>query len=84
MVGSEDLLCALVAFGRGNIQDFVARSRDVTDTTTYLVVERSLELTRVTSYTTKDLVTFEKKVPIRYQPIQVSQHGNQQGESYLD
>ena len=84
MVGSEDLLCALVAFGRRNIQDFVARSRDVRDTTTYLLVEGAVELTRVTSYTTKDLVTFEKKVPIRYQPIQVSQYDNQQGESYLD
>ena len=68
-----------MAFGRGNIQDFVARSRDVRDTTTYLVVERSLELTRVTSHTTKDLVTFQKKVPLRYQPGQVSRHDNQQG-----
>jgi len=84
MVGSEELLCALVAFGRRNIQDFIARSRDASDTTTYLVVERSLELSRVTSYTTKDLVTFEKKVPLRYQPGQVSQYDNQKGESYLD
>ena len=78
MVGSEDLLCALVAFGRTNIQDYISRSRDMRDTATYLMVERSLELTRVTSYTTKNLVTFEKKVPLRYQPIQVSQHGDQQ------
>jgi len=79
MVGSEDLLCALVAFGRRNIQDFIARSRDVSDTTTYLLVERVVELSRVTSYTTKDFVTFEKKVPLRYQPGQVSRHDNQQG-----
>ena len=55
MVGSEDLLCSLVAFGRRNIQDFIARSRDVSDTTTYLLVERVVELSRVTSYTTKEL-----------------------------
>ena len=79
MVGSEDLLCALVAFGRTNIQDFFARSRDASDTTTYFLVERVVELSRVTSYTTKDLVTFEKKVPIRYQPGQVSRHDYQQG-----
>ena len=78
MVGSEDLLCALVAFGRTNIQDYISRSRDMRDTTTYLMVERSLELTRITPYTTKDLVTFEKKVTLRYQPNQVSQHGDQQ------
>jgi len=71
MVGSEDLLCSLVAFGRTNIQDFIARSRDMRDTTTYLLVERALELNRVVSYTTKDLVTFEKKVTLRYQPDQV-------------
>ena len=77
MVGNEDLLCALVAFGRTNIQDFIARSGDVRDATTYLLVERSLELARVTSYTTKDLVTFEKKVAFQYRPNQVSKHRNQ-------
>jgi len=35
------------------------------------LVERALELNRVVSYTTKDLVTFEKKVTLRYQPDQV-------------
>jgi hypothetical protein len=74
MVGSEDLLCFLVAFGRTNIQDFIVRSSDMRDTTTYLLVERALELNRVVSYTTKDLVTFEKKVPLRYQPDQVTNH----------
>ena len=69
MVGSEDLLCALITFGRSNIQDFVARSRDMRDPTTYLLVELNLDLARVTSYKTTDLVTFERKVVFRYQPI---------------
>ena len=77
MVGSEDLLCSLVAFGRSSIQDFIARSRDVRDTTTYLLVECGLELSRITSYTTKDLVTFEKKVTLRYQPDQATDHEEQ-------
>ena len=70
MIGSEDLLCALITFGRSNIQDFVARSRDMRDPTTYLLVELNLELARVTSYKTTDLVTFERKVVFRYQPNQ--------------
>jgi len=77
MVASEDLLCGLVAFGRTNMQDFVARSKDMRDTTTYLLVERALELNRVVSYTTKDLVTFEKKDALRYQPDQVTDHEEQ-------
>ena len=77
MVASEDLLCGLVAFGRTNMQDFVARSTDMRDTTTYLLVERALELNRVVSYTTKDLVTFEKKVAFRYQPDQATDHEEQ-------
>jgi hypothetical protein len=47
------------------------------DTTTYLLVERALELNRVVSYTTKDLVTFEKKVAFRYQPNQATDHKEQ-------
>jgi hypothetical protein len=77
MVGSEDLLCSLVAFGRTNTQEFIARSTDMRDTTTYLLVERALELNRVVSYTTKDLVTFEKKVAFRYQPDQATDHEEQ-------
>ena len=61
MVGSEELLCALMTFGRSNLQDFVARSRDLSDASTYLRAELSLELARVTSFKTSNLVTFEKK-----------------------
>ena len=61
MVESEELMCALIAFGRRNVQDIVARSGDVSDATTYLLVELNLELARVTSFKTMDLVTFERK-----------------------
>ena len=61
MVVSEELMCALIAFGRRNVQDIVARSGDVSDATTYLLAELDLELDRVTSFKTMDLVTFERK-----------------------
>ena len=61
MVGSEDLLASLVKFGRGSLQEFVARSRNVSDATAYLLAELHFELSRVTSFKTKDLVTFERK-----------------------
>ena len=77
MVGSEELLCALVTFGRCNIQDFVARSIDTRDITTYLLVELNLELARVTSFKTNDLVTFERKGIFRYQPNQAENHDHQ-------
>ena len=66
MVGSEELMCALIAYGRANLQDILARSRDVNDATTYLLVELNLDLARVTSFKTMDLVTFERKEVFRY------------------
>lgn len=66
MVGSEELMCALMMFGRGNVQDLVARSRDVSDTRTYLLAELNFELARVTSFKTVDLVNFERKEVFRY------------------
>jgi hypothetical protein len=61
MVESGELMCAFITFGRRNLQDFVARSNDVSDVITYLLVERNLELARLTPFKTKDLVTFERK-----------------------
>jgi hypothetical protein len=61
MEGSEEFLCVLLAFGRSHLQDFVARSRNVSYVSTYLLAELNLELARVTSFMTMDLVTFERK-----------------------
>jgi hypothetical protein len=66
MVGSEELMCALITFGRGNVQDLVARSRDISDTRTYLLAELHFELARVTSFKTMDLVNFERRKVFRY------------------
>ncbi len=59
MVGSEELMCALITYGRRSLQGIVARSGDVSDATTYLLVELNLEIARVMSFKTMDLVTFE-------------------------
>ncbi len=61
MVESEELMCALMTFGRGSVQDLVARSSDVGDTRTYLLAELNFELARVTSFKTVDLMNFEKR-----------------------
>jgi len=66
MVGSEEFMCALITFGRGNVQDLVARSTDVGDTRTYLLAELNFELARVTSFKTVDLVNFERREVFRY------------------
>ena len=66
MVGSEELMCALMTFGRGSVQDLVARSSDVSDTRTYLLAELNFELARVTSFKTVDLMNFEKRDVFRY------------------
>ncbi len=62
---SEEFLCALIAFGRSNLQDLVARSRNVRDASAYLLAELNLELARVTSFKTVDSVTFERKEVFR-------------------
>jgi hypothetical protein len=77
MVGHEELLCALMTFGRRNLQDVVARSRDVRVTASYLSAELNLELARAISFKTTDLVTFQRKMTFRYQPNQISQHYSQ-------
>ncbi len=57
---SEQFLCALITFGRSNLQDLGARSRNVRDASAYLLAELNLELVRVTSFKTVDSVTFER------------------------
>ena len=78
MVEMEELTWALMTFGRNSLKDFVARSRDVGDATTYLLAELNLELARVTHFKTEDLTTFQRKRGFHYQPNQLSQHGDQQ------
>jgi len=61
MMKGEDLMLGLVCWGRGIVQDFVARSQDVTDVINYLHAERGMEIAKKISFVTKNQITFEKK-----------------------
>jgi hypothetical protein len=61
MMKGEDLMFGLVCWGRGIVQDFVARSQDVTDVINYLHAERGMEIAKKIAFVTTDTVTFERK-----------------------
>ena len=61
MMKGEDLMFGLVCWGRGIVQDFVARSQDVTDVINYLHAERGMEIAKKIAFVTTDNVTFERK-----------------------
>jgi hypothetical protein len=66
MVNAEELVCSLMMFGRGNIQGFVTRSKDVNDAVTYLQAEQGIELARATPFVTTNSLTFDRKKPFTY------------------
>ena len=61
MIRDEELLACFVCYGRAPVQDFVTRSRSIQDAIQYLQMERVLEVSRLTSFVTKDLKSFEKR-----------------------
>ena len=61
MLTGVELMQWIEQFGRWNVQEFVAKSRDMSDVLTYLVAERSLELAKVTPFVTADSVSFRKR-----------------------
>jgi hypothetical protein len=65
MVTAEELTYGIMRFGRGNIQDLVVRTKHMSDAVNYLRVEVGFELARITSFTTVDSVTFQKKGPLK-------------------
>ncbi len=76
MMLHEEVMAGLIRFGRGNVQDFIARSNDVNDVVTYLWVELGFNLARLSSFETTDLVTF-KKNNLVYTLYQAKDQGNQ-------
>jgi hypothetical protein len=76
MMLHEEVMAGLIRFGRGNVQDLIARSNDVDDVVTYLWVELGFNLARVSSFETTDLVTFKKNNLI-YTLYQANNHGSQ-------
>ncbi len=61
MVRNDELMSSIVRFGRGNIQDFVARSQSMSDVISYIQAERFLEVNMITSFVTSDMIHFERK-----------------------
>ena len=64
MLKGEELLLGIEQYGRWNMQEFVARSRDMADVLTYLRAERVLAMVRAISFVTVDSVSFERKTDI--------------------
>jgi uncharacterized protein YpiB (UPF0302 family) len=62
MLAGVELMQWIEQFGRWNVQEFVAKSRDMRDVLTYLKAERSLELAKVMPCVTADSVSFEKRI----------------------
>jgi len=61
MAESEELIEGLIRFGRQAVQDYVTRSQDIDDTMRYIRAEQCLEIVRLTSFVTTNLIDFERK-----------------------
>ncbi|MBN2245893.1 MAG: hypothetical protein JW755_08605 [Candidatus Aminicenantes bacterium] len=64
MLTDVELMQWIEHFSRWNIQELVAKRQDMRDVITYLRVERSLELAKVTPFVTIDLVRFESRISL--------------------
>jgi len=61
MVRNDELMSSIMRYGRGNIQDFVARSQSMSDVISYIQAERFLEINMITSFVTSDMIHFERR-----------------------
>ncbi len=68
MLIGEELILGIEQYGRWNIQEFVARSQNMTDVLTYLRAERILEMFKGMSFVTIDSVRFERKTDLLSSP----------------
>jgi hypothetical protein len=68
MLIGEELILGIEQYGRWNVQEFVARSKDVTDVLTYLRAERILEMFKGMCFVTTDSVRFERKIDLWSSP----------------
>ena len=64
MLKGEELLLGIEQYGRWNMQEFVARSQDMTDVLTYLRAERVLAVVKAISFVTVDSISFEKRTSL--------------------
>jgi hypothetical protein len=66
MLRDEELMFGIIAFGRGNMHDFIIRSNDVNDALTYLWVQIGFDITQDSFFRIKNFATFEKNEVLRY------------------
>jgi len=66
MLKGKELIFGMEQYGRWNVQEFVARSRDITDVVTYLKVERIFEMFSAATFITKDSVNFERRTGLPF------------------
>jgi len=60
MFMGEELMQGIEQYGRWNMQEFVARSQEITDVLTYLRAERTLEMFKAVSFVTADSYHFSR------------------------
>jgi hypothetical protein len=70
MIKIDDLMSGIMRYGRGNMQDLVARTTSMSDVINYIQAERYLEFTHLISYVTTDMIDFKKKSDVIATPIQ--------------
>jgi hypothetical protein len=66
MLKGKELIFGMELYGRWNVQEFVTRSRDITDVVTYLKVERIFEMFSAAKFITKDSVNFERRTGLPF------------------
>ena len=66
MIRNEELIQCLICYGRETMQGFVTRSRNINDAIYYLRLERCLEILKLTSFVTENLINFERRTAFPY------------------
>jgi hypothetical protein len=61
MIRNEEFMSGIMKYGRESAREFMARSQDMSDVISYMQAERYIELMKMISFVTTNLVTFEKK-----------------------
>jgi hypothetical protein len=70
MIKIDELMSGIMRYGRGNMQDLVARTKSLGDVISYIQAERYLEFTNLISYVTTNMVDFKKKTDVLAVPVE--------------
>ena len=70
MIKIDELMSGIMRYGRGNMQDLVARTKSLGDVIIYIQAERYLEFTNLISYVTTNMIDFKKKTDVLAVPVE--------------